>query len=217
MNQLKLDHEKEILTTQLEIQEQTFQTISREIHDNINLSLTLAKLNLNTLDFSNKRKLYNKVDASIKLLSYSIVDLNNISRGLNSTLVVQQGLVNAIENEIELINKTGVFITKYQLTGVPHYMEEEKELIIFRIIQEAFNNIIKHSNATLAKLNLHYHSDRLEITVQDNGIGFDIEEASNSLRAGLKNIQTRIKMLHGAFTVSSKPGHGSTLIFTVPI
>ena len=97
MHQLKIDHEKEILSSQLEIQEQTFQYISREIHDNINLSLTLAKLNLNTLDFTNKRKLFSKINASVKLLSFSINDLNNIIYTINNS-EINEDLTKRINN-----------------------------------------------------------------------------------------------------------------------
>src|SRR4030095_2533897 len=67
LEQIKLDHEKNLLATQLEIQEQTFQNISREIHDNISLSLTLAKLQLNTLNLNDKELSAEKIDLSIEL------------------------------------------------------------------------------------------------------------------------------------------------------
>src|SRR4051812_46177709 len=77
---LKSDFEKTLLTTQLEIQEQTFQNISREIHDNIGLSLTLAKLNLNTIDWHHAGHSREKVDGSINFISRAIEDLSYISK-----------------------------------------------------------------------------------------------------------------------------------------
>ncbi|MDZ4810972.1 MAG: histidine kinase [Bacteroidota bacterium] len=100
MEQLKLDHEKTILTTQLEIQEQTFQHISREIHDNISLSLTLAKLQLHTFDWSDKEGSTNKMNFSIDLLTKSIAELSDISKGLNADIIIQHGLLQAIEEEV---------------------------------------------------------------------------------------------------------------------
>ena len=78
---MKLDYEKNLLHTQLEIQEQTLQHISREIHDNINLSLTLAKLNLNTFDWNYPVKAKNKIDSSLQQISKAIVDLSDLSKG----------------------------------------------------------------------------------------------------------------------------------------
>ena len=75
------------MATQLEIQEDTFQHISREIHDNINLSLTLAKLNLNTLNWSEKEKAISQVNSSIDLISQSIANLSDISKSLNSDII----------------------------------------------------------------------------------------------------------------------------------
>src|SRR4029079_17393553 len=87
IEELKLDYEKSLLRTQLEIQEQTLQHISREIHDNINLSLTLAKLNLNTFDWGHPDKSKNKIDSSLLQISKAIVDLSDLSKGMNSELI----------------------------------------------------------------------------------------------------------------------------------
>src|SRR5215831_12354634 len=92
IEELKLDHEKRLLQTQLEMQEQTFQHISREIHDNISLSLTLAKLNLNTLHWENAEKAKAQTDLSLEQISKAINDLSDISKSLNSELIINQGL-----------------------------------------------------------------------------------------------------------------------------
>ena len=134
LEQIKLDHEKHILSAQLEMQEQTFRHISREIHDNISLALTLAKLHLNTLDRNNVKELNWKVNSSIELLSQSIHDLSDISKSLNADIIIQHGLIKALENEIERIRLAGNFKIKFEISGTPFYMESQKELIIFRII-----------------------------------------------------------------------------------
>jgi len=216
MEQLKLDHEKTILTTQLEIQEQTFQHISREIHDNISLSLTLAKLQLHTFDWSDKEGSTNKMNFSIDLLTKSIAELSDISKGLNADIIIQHGLLQAIEEEVHRLRQAGLFSIEFELTGVPVYMDSQRELIIFRIIQEAFNNIIKHAQAVKASLLMNYNELELTIAIHDNGIGFDPELSSINRSAGLKNMETRTKMLGGQINISSQPGLGSTLNFTIP-
>src|SRR5690242_9095625 len=99
IDKLKHDHEKTILKTQLEMQEQTFQHISREIHDNISLSLTLAKLNLNTFNWNNRSQGKNQLDSSLEQISKAIADLSDISKGMNSELIANQGLIVALEKE----------------------------------------------------------------------------------------------------------------------
>ena len=95
-------------------------------------------------------------------------------------------------------------------------MDAKKELIIFRIIQEAFNNIIKHAGAKRSEMTLHYDATTLHITIGDNGYGFDIAEKLFNGQAGLKNMDTRTKMLGGTMNVSSMPGCGTTLSFIIP-
>jgi signal transduction histidine kinase len=215
---LKLDHEKNIMAAQLEIQEQTFQHMSREIHDNINLSLTLAKLHLNTLNLNEKEKLATQVNLSVELISQSIANLSDISKSLNSDIINSQGLIKALEIEIYRIKETGVFTINFNITGEPVYMEMQKELIIFRIIQEAFNNIIKHAKAKQTALTLHYNNERLHIVIKDDGIGFTVPkiETGKLDKAGLKNMETRTKMIHGKMQIESVTGKGTTLSFAIP-
>jgi two-component system, NarL family, sensor kinase len=214
--QIQLDHEKTLMTAQLEIQEQTSQHISREIHDNITLSLTLAKLHLHTLDWNDKKASDEKVDTSINLLTNSIAQLSDISKSLNADIIIQHGLLKAIEDELQRIRQAGLFALDYELTGTPLYMDNQKELIIFRIIQESFNNIIKHAEADNARLVLHYNTVKLVATISDDGMGFDTELSGANHHAGLKNMETRIKVLKGEMNISSRPGKGTVLSFNIP-
>ncbi len=216
---LKLDHEKNLMATQLEIQENTFQHISRDIHDNINLSLTLAKLHLNTFNWDERERAASQLNSSIELISQSIADLSNISKSLNSDIISTQGLIVAIKNEISRIQETRLFTIDLNITGDPVYMDVQKELIIFRIIQEAFNNIIKHANATQTSLLLHYDAAELYIAIRDNGRGFVLPDNmihSKTGKAGLKNMETRTKTIGGQMQLASIPVEGTTLSFSIP-
>jgi len=128
LEQLKSDHEKAILNTQLEIQEQTFQHISREIHDNISLSLTLAKLQLNTLNWEDKETMQEKVESSVVLLSRSICDLSDISKSLNANIITEHGLLKAIDEEVTQLKQAQLFTVEYTCTGNPVFMEPQTEL-----------------------------------------------------------------------------------------
>jgi len=210
-------YEKSLITTQLEIQEQTFQNISREIHDNIGLSLTLAKLQLNTFDWSEIEKSSAKLESSIQLLSASIAQLSDISKSLNADIIIQQGLLQALEEETQRIRQADQFELRYEVKGSPVFMDSNKELIIFRIIQEAFNNVIKHANASAVQLQLDYCPEQIQILVTDNGRGFDPERNRNGGNAGLKNMETRAQILKGEMQVFSSAESGTNLIFTIPI
>lgn len=216
INAIEVNYERALLKTQLEIQEQTLQHISREIHDNISLTLTLAKLHLNTLDWNDKVHSFGKVETSIELLTKSIAGLSDISKGLNADIIIQHGLLKAIEDELQRIRQAGLFTINYELTGTPVYLDTQKELIIFRIIQESFNNIIKHAAAGNAKLSLQYNTMKLIITISDDGKGFDAKLTCINRQAGLKNMETRIKILNGEMAIDSRSGKGTILSFTIP-
>ena len=166
---IKLDFEKDLLKTQVEIQEQTFQYISREIHDNISLALTLAKLNLLTTDVNDHKKLRVILQSSADILGSAITDLNQLSKSMNTDYIKELGLAKAIENEIDKLANIGLLKVNYKINGEPVFLDSEKELVIFRIIQEAFNNVIKHSKATELWLDLNYNTDFLDVVIKDNG------------------------------------------------
>ena len=217
---LKLDYEKNLLHTQLEIQEQTLQHISREIHDNINLSLTLAKLNLNTFDWQNLARAKGQMDSSLQQISKAIIDLSNISKGMNSELIANQGLVEALKKETTRLSELDLFELSYHITGSPVFMDSQKELVIFRIIQEAFNNIIKHAKASLVKLNLEYKTDHINVLIADNGKGFCKEEVEQNKNkesnAGLSNMQKRAMLFNGKTIIDSTVGAGTIIYVTIP-
>jgi signal transduction histidine kinase len=220
LEQLKSDYDRTILSTQLEIQEQTFQTISRDIHDNINLSLTLAKLNLNTLDIENKEKSSFQINASIDFVSKAITDLTDISRSMNSDIIIEQGLISALQIEIEKLRKLEWFILQFEVTGNSVFLDAQKELFIFRIVQEAFNNILKHAQAKTVILGLHYGNDDMTITIADDGVGFTkldaIEKRMSRPTAGLLNMQKRTELMNGNWQIESGKGKGTTIKFSIP-
>lgn len=216
LQQVKLDHEKNLMAAQLEIQEQTFAAIAREIHDNINLSLTLAKLHLNTLDGASTPLATEKIKSSIELMGQAIHDLSSISQHLNADKVLQMGLTAAIEDEIARIRKTGIFTIRLEVSGTPCFMDGQRELILFRIVQESFNNIIKHAKASHVTLHLHFAETQLQITITDNGSGFPEINPLLLRRSGLRNMELRTKMLQGTMFINSKKGDGTALVFTIP-
>jgi two-component system NarL family sensor kinase len=219
LNSLKLDFEKNLLKTQIEIQEQTFQHISREIHDNINLSLTLAKLNLMTLNWDNIENTRESVNSSATILGSTITNLNNLSKSINTEMIKELGLIKTVKNEIDRVKDMVHLEVSYKVKGEPIFMNSEKELVIFRIIQEAFNNIIKHSKASNIWLELNYSSHFLDVMIRDNGIGFNKTEVyslKEDRHAGLNNMHTRAKLFGGSFLLESQPQRGTQILISIP-
>ena len=213
-------HEKEILTTQLEIQEETFNKISREIHDNIGLGLTLAKLNINNYISQNEDN-SPLLSSSIELISKSLVDLNDISKSLDSGQLASHGLINALEAEVAVISKSGIFQVEFEVIGESVYLDSETELILLRIFQEACNNIIKHARASRILIDMIYEKDHVSMKISDNGKGFNVDEMRNKKEirkmAGLKNFYTRSELIGAEVNITSMPGIGTTIHIKAPI
>jgi len=207
---LKIDNENSILQAQIEIQEQTFQNISRDIHDNVGQKLTLAKLQLVSLKGSDKIQLED-IAATI---GYALDDLRNLSRTLSSDIILQNGLAQAINYEVTQLAKTNLFEIKFELLVENVFLDGKKELILFRIIQEALQNIVKHAKATKVWIVAEYKPDDVIISINDNGTGFT---ASAVKGLGLINIKTRATLLGGNCEICSQPGTGTSLNLIIPI
>jgi two-component system, NarL family, sensor kinase len=216
LESIKTNAEKELLKTQLEIQEQTFQYISREIHDNIGQFISLAKLQLNTLDFSQLPLAQNKIAHSADLLTQALDDLRDLSRSLNSDLIRNNGLVPAIELQIAYLRKLDVAEISFGVTGDNRFMDEQSEIFILRIIQEAINNIVRHSNARKVDILLRYEQGHLFLSVEDDGMGFDPAAALNPKSSGILNMTKRARLIGALLEIRSSPGAGTTVNLSVP-
>ncbi len=218
---VKNSYEKNLLQTRLEIQEQIFRHIAREIHDNIGLSLTIAKLQLNTLNYSNTQKTMEGVDASVELISKAVNGLSDISKGLNPDVITSNGLYNTLKAEMEKISRSGMYQVEFDCTGPVVFLEAGRELILYRIAQEALNNVLKHAGATYICLRLLYETKQVTLSVEDNGCGFTIGETEkkgrSALRSGLINIHNRSKTLRGNCIITSTAGKGTIVSVTVPV
>ena len=217
---IKSEFEKNLLIAQLEMQEQTFQNVSREIHDHICLNLTLAKLNLVTIDHGNKHQFTDNINSCVEILGRSIQELSDISHSMNPEIIESNGLITALELEIEKMKKLNLFQINLSINGNPVYMDSQKELFIFRIIQEAFNNVLKHAKAKNVLLHLYYGHDQMNATLEDDGQGFQSTTFhENDLvkhHSGLKNMRKRAQLINGNCDIQSEPGKGTKIKLFVP-
>lgn len=219
IDQLKLEYEKNLLTAQLEIQENTLLNISQEIHDNIGLSLTLAKLNLNSIECSDTKKLENLLSNTKELLTKAIIDLSDLSKSFNAEVIMNQGFLPSIEHEILRLKKLLSHKVEYHISGEPYFIDSKIEILLFRIFQESLNNILKHAAATKVLISLSYNPDEFIFSIVDDGIGFDLNKAMSlkKSRAGIKNIRKRAELISGKVTIESQEKIGTTICINIPI
>lgn len=210
---MKTQFEQELLQTQLEIQEQTLRTISEEIHDNVGQVLSLAKLNLNTFENNPQKKL----DDTKELISKAINDLRDLSRSMHGDRIAELGLLQSLVVELQILQNSGEFETHFNITGDTYKLPPQKEMVIFRIVQEALNNTIKHAKAKNIYLNIKYQPNTFTLTVKDDGAGFDIVAMQNKNGIGLKSMQNRAKLIGATCTLQSSVNDGTSIVIELPI
>ena len=218
--EMKAAFSEQLLKSQVEIQEQTLQHVSRELHDNIGQAASLIKINLTTVQIENPETALAKIDNSKQLLRQLIIDIKLLSTSLNGDKISKVGLFKALQNETDKINKTGVFTATFiQHDHVPQVVEE-KAIIIYRMIQEILNNALKHSRAEKISINAYYRKNTFILTVNDNGIGFNVEEKladMNDSGNGLINLQKRAAVIKGSILFKSYPHTGTETTITIPL
>ena len=208
----KSEYEQSILKSQLEIQEQTLKTISQEIHDNVGQVLSLAKLNLGT--FENTESEYNqtKINDTKQLVSKAINDLRDLSRSLHGDRITELGLQDAISNELKILQNTGQYQTDLKITGDSYKLEPQKEMVLFRIVQEAINNTVKHSKAKKINVQLKYEPAAFTLMITDDGIGFNVEALDATQKGiGLQSMKNRAALIGGIFSLHAALNEGTTI------
>ena len=203
--------EMEKLNAQLEIQEQTLKHISGEIHDNIGQILSLVGLQLSTLPTTNE----GKREHTTELLNKAIGDLRDLSKSLDTDRITSIGIVEAVTYELQLLEKTGKYKTNIETEGDFEELTADKTIILYRIIQEVINNIIKHSKADTVSIYIGGNNLESFCTMRDKGVGFVSEELNNK-GLGLKNIITRASLVGGKANIDSIPNEGTVITFSIP-
>jgi signal transduction histidine kinase len=216
--QMKLIFDTELVKSQMEIREQTMQTIGADLHDNIGQLLSLTSLTLNSVELGNADKARQKIDAALDLTSRSIKEMRLLGKLLQGEQLIGLGLAEAIRHEINWMEKAGQYEIEYITAGDKMSNNNpDKDLILFRITQEILNNIIKHSLATRIIIKLEYQETSLQLQIVDNGNGFDIDEIPADQKGmGLQNIQKRAGIIGGEVIIRSQAGEGTSIDIFIP-
>lgn len=213
---LEMEHrfKQEVLQTQIEVQEQSFQYISEEIHDNIAQMLSLAKIKLyKTGDRADDEAVKAGITTTTELVGNALDSLRGLSHVLNGGLVQQMALRESLEKELKYVADANEIETGLSIAGEYREMEAGKKLVAFRIVQESLNNAVKHARATRININLEFSEGLVSIGIKDNGQGFDTATKQKD-GLGLHNMRMRAAML-GDLAVSSQPGEGTTVTLNI--
>jgi signal transduction histidine kinase len=213
-------HKQALLQTEIEIREQTLDHMARELHDNLGQIASLIKINLNLISPDLKKEDREKVDESIDLLKRLITDIKSLSLTLNSEAIIRLGLCDSIRQDVERINRMGNIKIEFACKDLVSDLKPDTVIFLYRMCQEALNNIIKHAGATEAFLEVDHKDNLLTILITDNGKGFDtaiIFNNSQATSSGLANLHKRCHILGAGLMINSSPGAGTKIYITLPV
>ncbi len=212
MEALKAKHNLEKLTSLIEGEEKERQRLAQDLHDGINGMLSAIKYRVMTF----KKKNFSSeevadIDCTASMLDSAIEQVRIISHNLTPPAINSNGYIHVIKNYCDSIVADRDIKLFFQSYGPPASLSINAETAIYRIVQELLNNVIKHAKATEIIVQINHHVDTINITIQDNGVGFDVLKEYSGI--GIRNINSRVDFLNAKFELeSSKEGTTASLL-----
>jgi signal transduction histidine kinase len=211
---LQNSFQSEILKTQLETQEETFYQIGEEIHDNIGQLLSSTKMLLGITE-RNLPTIPDPFRTAQETLGKAITELRSLSKSLNKEWLHQFNVIQNLETEIERINLANVIQIRLFTSVKLLPLAPEAQVMLFRIIQEAIHNSIKHANAKTLRITIDLNQIIL-VSIQDDGTGFELQE-NQQRGVGIINMKHRTTLLGGTIEWKAIPQGGTEVRIFIPI
>lgn len=193
--------------------------ISRELHDDIGQRLSLLAVEFDLLSqslaavgYENERQQVTQLKSQADALTS---DVHQLSHQLHSAKLQHLGLRSAVEELTKQVGKQHHISIDLQTNGGDSHLPPEVALCLFRVTQEALNNVIRHSKAEKVSIDLNVEGELARLNIQDSGVGFDVSSSAAGL--GLVSMRERIRMIGGEFVVESRHGEGTLISAKVPL
>lgn len=206
------------LSAVIEGQESERMRIARDLHDGLGGLLTSVKAHFGAI--SNEIENLKKLDAYSKtnqLIDEACTEVRRIAHNMIPHSLQMHGLEGALPDFRNSLEQQGISCQIDVYEGHLHEIGENHAALIYRTLQELLQNIIKHARATEVSIQFVGHENGLNVTVEDNGRGFDINEVLIAKGMGLKSIESRVKYLGGSLHYDSKPGKGTQVNIELPL
>jgi two-component system, NarL family, sensor kinase len=223
--QNKMDLQAEVMKQQdlatkaiINAEENERKRIAAELHDGVGQMMSAAKMNLsaieNEMPFKDEtqKNSFNKV---IGMLDESCKEVRSVSHQMMPNALLKSGLASAVKEFLDKIDSRIIKINLHA-EGLNERLDSNTETVLYRVIQECVNNVIKHAGANKLDISLIKDADGIAATVEDNGSGFDINDKQKFEGIGLKNINSRVNFLKGTVDFDSSPGKGTLVAIHVP-
>jgi PAS domain S-box-containing protein len=204
-------------------QEEESRRLALELHDGVLQALT--RLGIDVDEVMVDKKVDENITQQLSLIRSRIMDvmgeIRRVSRQLRPAILDKFGLVPALEMLIDEIADTGRIKCNFSITGNQRRLPAEAELQLFRIAQEALNNVMKHSHASNVDLAIDFRKTKVKLRIADDGDGFELPTVLSDLpqtgKLGLTGLAERTRLLNGQFDIETKAGEGTEITVTVPV
>lgn len=221
LNQLKKDHDRQKKFTEqlIESQENERRRIASELHDGLGQQILVIKnrVELAKKQVSDPEMLTEQLDEILQSAVVSISDVRSISHGLRPVNLEKFGLTEALTNLCDKLQEASEVNWSYYFDNIDGTIPVDKEINFYRVVQEAINNILKHSSAEEASVMVKKVNNEIRATIWDDGIGFDPKNEAISGGLGFIGMKERIETLGGTISFGAKVSEGTTLRIIIPI
>jgi signal transduction histidine kinase len=212
---------REMLHSKSEIQEQTLQHIATEVHDNFIPTLSVINLDLASVLPKVGDAVKEKVTDTKALVKQLMIEMKGLSSTLNTDHISRKGFTRTLEEYLDRLRKTGFYGIRFEQEGDPYRLPGNKEIILFRMCQEALNNIVKHANAKNIHVRIVFGKKAYVVEIKDDGSGFDVASADEVHQkkdsTGLRSMRNRALVIEADLTIVSRPGEGTMITISLPI
>jgi signal transduction histidine kinase len=201
------------------VEEEERRRISRELHDEAGQSLLLARLNLEMLERSAPQAWEHraKLAETRRVIEHTILEIRRILAALSPAVLEQIGLAAAVRQLTTRFRGVSPAHVTLRIS-LPQRLEHTIEVVAYRLVQECYQNIARHSGASSVKVSLRSTDSFLGLRIEDNGIGFDADAAVAQRDSfGLAGMRERVTLMGGSFEVRSKPGQGTAIVVRLPL
>lgn len=203
----------------IEAEENERQRIATDLHDGVGQTMTAAKMNLESLkdklNFASETDLQTFSNA-MNLVVDSVGEVRSISHNMMPNSLLKNGLGKAVRNFLDNLNQQKLKVQLFT-DGLNKPLESNTEIFLYRIIQECVNNVLKHANASELNISILVDDLMVDVTIEDNGRGFNPSQLSEKAGIGISNIQKRVQFLKGEIHWDSQVGKGTTVVINIPM
>ena len=219
MNKAIHEQEQKATAAVMSAEENERQRIAKDLHDGVGQMMSAAKMNLSAI--SNELKFVNEeqqqsFERIISLVDESCKEVRTVSHQMMPNMLLKSGLGKAVADFIDKIDRR-VLKVRLHTEGLNERLNEHIEIVLYRVLQECVNNVIKHSGASELDIAIIKDDDGISATIEDNGKGFDVYQLSTEAGMGLRNMKARIEYVKGTIEFDSTPGNGTLVAIHIPI